>query len=215
MHPYPEQYSDRADAGRSLAAHLLSMEFATPIVLALPRGGVPVAAEIARALDAELDVLLVRKLGHPAQPELAIGAVGESGPPVFNAEIASTVSPDALDRTLARERGVLAARANIYRAVRAPAALAGRDAILVDDGVATGATMRAAIAIARAAGVSRVIVALPVAPLDTAETLRREVDFLICLLTPAYFHAVGQFYRDFGAVTDDEVLATLHEFAPS
>lgn len=215
MHTSPEQYPDRAQAGRSLAAQLLRVEFVSPIVLALPRGGVPVAAEVARALGAELDVLLVRKLGHPAQPELAIGAIGESGPPVLNAVIARTVSRDDLDRALARERSVLAARADIYRAVRPPAALHGRDAILVDDGVATGATMRAAIAVARAAGVSRVIVALPVAPPDTAETLRREVDRLVCPLTPTYFQAVGQFYRDFGEVTDAEVLATLREFAPS
>lgn len=213
MHSDPAKYADRAEAGRSLAAHLIRMQFARPIVLALPRGGAPVAAEIAQALGADLDVLLVRKLGHPAQPELALGAIGEAGEPVLNHDIARTVPPDEIARLIARERGVLTERSRSYRAVRPQVTISGRDAILADDGVATGATMRAAIAVARAAGVRRVIVALPVAPLDTAETLRREVDLLICPRTPLDFQSVGQFYRDFGEVTDSAVIEILREFA--
>ncbi|RMH28966.1 MAG: phosphoribosyltransferase [Planctomycetota bacterium] len=206
-------FRDRADAGRRLAEALRSRAFDRPVVLALPRGGLPVADEVARALGAELDVLLVRKIGHPEQPELALGAVGEGGILTLNEDLAGLVPRDRIDAIARRERAEIARRASVYRAVRPRADLRGRDAIIIDDGAATGATVRAAIAVARAAGAGRVTVALPVAPAQTVRDLGHEADGVVCLSAPESFGAVGLFYDEFGQVPDDEALAILRATA--
>jgi putative phosphoribosyl transferase len=177
------------------------------LVLGLPRGGVPVAAGVARALGCDLDVLVVRKVGVPGQPELAMGAVGPGGVTVRNAEVLGML-PDAARRFEAvavRERAEVERRERAYRGERAPLAVAGRTVVLVDDGVATGATLRAAIKAARALGSSRVVVAVPVAAPDAVRRLAAEADEVICLDQPAYLAAVGQSYEDFSQVTDAEV----------
>ncbi|WP_405584740.1 phosphoribosyltransferase family protein [Streptomyces sp. NBC_01190] len=204
-------YRDRQDAGRRLAGALRTLRDENPLVLALPRGGVPVAEEVARALDAPMDVCLVRKLGVPFRPELAMGAVGEGGARVVNDEVvrATGVSPAELADVEARERAVLEQRAGTYRQGRPPADLAGRTVILVDDGIATGATGRAAAQVARARGAARIVLAAPVAPPGWTDRLLDAADTYVCLSTPPQFTAVGQFYTDFSEVGDAEVIATL------
>ncbi|MFE9172811.1 phosphoribosyltransferase family protein [Streptomyces kebangsaanensis] len=206
-------FMDRRDAGRRLAARLKHLKGSDVVVLGLPRGGVPVAAEAAKALGAPLDVCLVRKLGVPFQPELGMGAIGEGGVRVINEEVVRTarVTPDELAGVEARERVVLESRARRYRGGREPAPLTGRTALVVDDGVATGSTARAACRIVRARGAARVVLAVPVAPHDWTARLGADADELVCPHTPRNFYAIGQFYSDFSQTDDDEVVACLEE----
>jgi putative phosphoribosyl transferase len=206
-------FKNRKDAGRKLAARLLKYKDEHPVVLALPRGGVPVAYEVAMALDAPLDVVVARKLGAPGQPELGIGAVVDGDHPqsVLNEEVLRVldVSNDYLNREVARELQEIRRRQERYRAGRPPEPIEGRTAILIDDGIATGGSVRAAVRGVRRSDPRRLILAVPVAPPDTVEMLRPEVDELVCLSMPLFFHAVGQFYEDFRQTTDEEVVELL------
>ncbi|MFF0450001.1 phosphoribosyltransferase family protein [Streptomyces sp. NPDC004609] len=204
-------FEDRRDAGWQLAARLEHLKGTGVVVLGLPRGGVPVAAEVAETLGAPLDVCLVRKLGVPYQPELGMGAIGEGGVRVINDEMVRTarVTQEELAGVEAREREILESRARQYRGGRAPAGLADRTVLIVDDGVATGSTARAACRIARARGAARIVLAVPVAPRDWAVRLGSDADELVCPHTPRDFHAVGQFYADFSQTDDEEVVACL------
>ncbi|MFI0811741.1 phosphoribosyltransferase family protein [Streptomyces echinatus] len=208
-------FRNRLEAGRRLGARLEYLRGQDVVVLGLPRGGVPVAAEVAEALDAPLDVCLVRKLGVPYQPELGMGAIGEDGVRVINQEVlrGTGVGDVDLARVEERERHVLLERAARYRGDATPLSVAGRTALVVDDGVATGSTARVACRIARARGAARIVLAVPVAPRDFARRLGGDADELVCLDTPWDFAAVGQFYADFTQVADDEVTACLHRAA--
>jgi putative phosphoribosyl transferase len=197
-------FADRAEAGARLADVLRSaVPFGHPIVLALPRGGVPVAAPVAEALAAPLDVLVVRKLGSPANPEYAVGAIGPAGSRVRDGDEPGL---DRVERAEAAERD---RRERLYRAGRPPLDLTGRTAVLVDDGIATGRSARVAAIASRALGATRVVLAAPVAPAGIGERLGDAVDDLVVVLTPPDFWAVGQYYRDFRQVTDAEVVAAL------
>ena len=203
---------DRAEAGRLLAGRLAHYAGRSDvIVLALPRGGVPVAAEVARHLDAPLDLFLVRKLGVPGHEELAMGAIGTGGVLMLNQSIVSLagISREDITEAIAREEAELRRREHAYRDDRPRPDLRGRSVILVDDGLATGATMRAAAAGVRGQGAAAVVVAVPVASPDTCEELRAVADETICLSTPEPFHAVGFWYRDFSETSDDEVRSIL------
>jgi putative phosphoribosyl transferase len=208
-------FTDRVDAGRRLAERLGHLRGEDVVVLGLPRGGVPVAAEVARALDAPLDVIVVRKLGLPFQPELAMGAVGEGGALVVNERVLSRVrlSEAEFAEVESRERAEVQRRALRWRGDRPRLSSAGRTALVVDDGIATGATARAACEVARAQGATRVVLAAPVCSPDTARALRAEVDELVCLQTPRSFFAVGHYYTDFRPISDDEVTAVLQRIA--
>jgi putative phosphoribosyl transferase len=206
-------YVDRAEAGRLLGAAVRDRlgTAVPPLVLGLPRGGVPVAAEVARALRAPLDVLVVRKVGVPDQPELAMGAVGPGGVCVRNEGLLELLPRAAreFERVALRERAEVERRERAYRGHRPPLTLAERCAILVDDGIATGATARAGVAAARALGAARVVVATPVAASEAAALLEAEADAVICLQLPADFRAVGAWYADFPQLADDDVRALL------
>ncbi|MEU2055492.1 phosphoribosyltransferase family protein [Streptomyces bungoensis] len=208
-------FRDRTDAGRRLAARLAHLRDQHPVVLGLPRGGVPVAALVAEALDAPLDVCLVRKLGVPYQPELGMGAIGEDGVRVVNEDVlrATGVSTADLARVEDHERAVLAQRAARYRGERHPVPVAGRTVVVVDDGIATGSTARAACRVARARGAARIVLAVPVAPRSFAGRLGDDADDVVCLETPRDFFAIGQFYGDFTQVDDEEVTACLRHAA--
>lgn len=210
------RFEDRADAGRHLAGALLAYRGPDTVVLGLPRGGVPVAAEVAHALGAPLDVLLVRKLGVPRQPELAFGAIGEGGVRVFNDAVLrhAGLTDDEVARVEETERAELERRRSRYRGGAPGVALAGRVAIIVDDGFATGATARAAAMVARESGAARVIVAAPIGAPDTVAALREVADEVVCLGAPPGFVAVGQGYRDFGQTSDDEVCDLLRTGTP-
>lgn len=205
-------YSNRTQAGQLLGEAVLERLGRAPaVVLGLPRGGVPVAVGVARALGAELDVLVVRKVGVPTQPELAMGAVGPGGVTVRNEDVLAML-PGAASRfeaVAAAERAEVARRERAFRGDRPPLVLTDRSAVLVDDGVATGATLRAAIAAARALGAARVVVAVPVASAEAVQMLEAEADEVICLEQPAYFMAVGQCYASFPQVSDAEVRTLL------
>ncbi|MFF5407358.1 phosphoribosyltransferase family protein [Streptomyces misionensis] len=205
------RFANRLEAGRRLGRRLEYLRGQDVVVLGLPRGGVPVAAAVAEALDAPLDVCLVRKLGVPYQPELAMGAIGEDGVRVLNPDVlrGTGVSDEELARVEERERRVLAERAGRYRGEGTSVSLAGRTAVVVDDGVATGSTARVACRVARARGAARIVLAVPVAPRDFARRLGGDADELVCLETPWDFAAVGQFYDDFAQTEDDEVTACL------
>jgi putative phosphoribosyl transferase len=208
-------FADRLDAGRRLAARLEDLRGQPVVVLGLPRGGVPVAFEVARSLDAPLDVIVVRKLGVPFQPELGMGAVGEDGIRIINDEIVrmAGISESELGEVEARERAELERRAGRFRGDRARTPLAGRTAVIVDDGIATGSTARAACQVARARGAGRVVLAVPVAPVGWTARIGRDADECIALDTPQPFRAIGQFYADFSQTSDDEVVACLERAA--
>lgn len=204
-------FEDRHQAGRMLARSLDHLRGQpNTIVLALPRGGVPVAYEVARALDLPLDIYLVRKLGAPGHEELAMGALTSDGTTVFNADVLYElgISQSVIDDTIARERIELQRREQLYRTGQSPLSLEGQTVILIDDGLATGATMRAAVRALRPIA-SRVIVAIPVGAASTCNELSREADEVICLATPEPFGAVGIFYNNFTQTTDEEVRALL------
>ena len=214
-------FTNRVDAGRRLAARLADWRGRNAVVVAMPRGGVPVAVEVARAIEAPLDLVLVRKIGAPFQPELAIGAVvdGDEAETVLNDDVLKLMRlpKDYLDDTCREQLAVIERRRALYFADRVRPDVAGRPVILVDDGIATGATARAAIRGIRRKGPSHLVLAVPVAPPDSAAVLAREVDELVCLETPEPFHAIGQFYLDFAQVSDDEVKEMLaqHPFRDS
>ena len=203
-------FENRRKAGQALAQRLAEYGSET-LVFALPRGGVPVAVEVAQALDAELDVFVVRKLGAPGQPELALGAVASSGVQVLNDALISRigVSEAELEKVAEGERQELQRREQLYRGERAAPNIKGRTVVLVDDGLATGASMRAAVAAVRQAEPAKLVVAVPVAAPDTCEALSEEVDKVVCVATPTPFYGVGRWYTDFRQVTDDEVRALL------
>ena len=208
-------FADRDDAGRRLAARLGHLRGEPVVVLGLPRGGVPVALPVARALAAPLDVIVVRKLGVPFQPELGMGAVGEDGVRVLNPEVMQVceVSQGDLAAVQAREQAAVQARASRYRARRPREPLAGRVAVVVDDGIATGSTARAACQIARAHGAARVVLAVPVAPPGWQARIGAAADEMVCVDTPRGFAAIGQFYATFPQVSDEQVLACLERAA--
>ena len=205
------RFRDRRHAGRMLADALAAYrDRADVVVLALPRGGVPVAFEVARALHAPLDVFVVRKLGFPGHEEFAMGAIASGGVRVMNPEAQQFgVSPSAIEAVAARETRELERREHLYRGERAPIDIADHIAILVDDGLATGSTMRAAAAAVRQRRPRRIVVAVPVAARDTCESLRAEVDEVVCGTTPEFFRAVGVWYDDFDQTSDEEVHALL------
>jgi putative phosphoribosyl transferase len=210
-----ERFTDRRDAGRRLGRSLVERALDRPVVLGLPRGGVPVAAEVAAALDAPLDVLVVRKLGLPRQPEVAMGAIGEHGARVLNDDVVSfgAVSAEEFEGVERRERAELEARVSRFRGDASAIELTGRTAVIVDDGVATGATARVACLVARELGAASVIVAIPVGAPDSVVELAAmpQVDDVVCLSTPSGFMAVGMHYLDFAQTTDAEVQEILAE----
>jgi putative phosphoribosyl transferase len=212
-------FADRSEAGRRLAGRLLRFKDERPVVLALPRGGVPVGFEVARALDAPLDLVLVRKIGAPFQPELAIGAVvdGARAETVLNEEMVREfqIPEDYIAEESARQLKEIERRRELYFAGRTAVPVAGHTAIVVDDGIATGATMEAALHATRRAGPKRLVLATPVAPPDTVERLRPQVDEVICLATPRLFGAIGAFYDDFRQLTDEQVVDLLRRATPS
>jgi predicted phosphoribosyltransferase len=207
-------FRDRYDAGRQLARELAAYaDRRDVLVLALPRGGVPVAYEVARTLHAPLDVFLVRKLGLPGHEELAMGAIASGGVRVLNEELVHVldIPPDVIDEVAEEEGRELQRREQAYRDDRPPLNVRGRIVILIDDGLATGSTMRAAVAALRRQGPARIIIAVPVAAASTCRDLQKEVDEVVCAHTPEPFRAVGIWYDDFSQTSDEEVHALLEE----
>jgi putative phosphoribosyl transferase len=209
-------FRDRRDAGRRLAAKLTAYAGRPDVlVLALPRGGVPVAYEVAQAIPAPIDVFLVRKLGVPGHEELAMGAIASDGVLVLNDEVVRglRIPPHLINTVIAREQQELARRERLYRDDRPPPEVRGRTVILIDDGLATGATMRAAAAALRQQQPARLIIAVPIAAPSTCEELRDEADEIICAVTPEPFYAVGYWYEDFSPTSDEEVRDLLQRAA--
>ena len=210
---FGRDFRDRVDAGRQLAAALLHLKESKPIVLALPRGGVPVAFEVEDALNAPLDVVLVRKIGAPGQPELGLGAVvdGAASRVVLNKELVELVRPGQayLEAEEKRQLAEIERRRALYRPGRAPLSVAGRTVIVVDDGIATGGTMKAVLVALQSSGADRLVLAVPVAPADSLEELSRIADEAVCLMSPEPFYSVGSHYRDFTQTTDEEVIDLL------
>jgi predicted phosphoribosyltransferase len=209
-------FRDRRDAGKQLAQELSAYTGRSDVlVLALPRGGVPVAYEVARALNAPLDIFIVRKLGLPGHEELAIGAIASGGVRVLNEDIVHALNtPQAvIDAIARRELQELERRERAYRGDRPPPEVRGRTVILIDDGLATGASMRAAVAALRAQHPARIVVAVPTAAPETCEAFESEVDEIVCAMTPEPFYGVGRWYEDFSQTTDEEVRALLEESA--
>jgi len=209
-------FKDRFEAGRMLAREL--MHYADRddvVVLALPRGGVPVAFEVAKALNAPLDVFLVRKLGLPGREELAMGAIASGGVRVLNEEVVGwyKVNEKVIDSVAQREQRELERRERAYRGNRAMPLLRNRTAILVDDGLATGTTMRAAVSALRKYNPARIVIAVPTAPQETCREFREVVDSIVCATTPQPFWAIGAWYEDFSQTTDEEVRDLLDKFA--
>lgn len=208
-------FANRLEAGRALAERLAAKNYERPVVLAVPRGGVPVAAEVAKALDAPLDLVLVRKIGVPYQPELAVAAVvnGETAELVINEEVRriADVSDEYLERARAEKLKEIERRRRVYLEGRARVPIRDATAIVVDDGIATGTTVRAALKALRRGKPKRLVLAVAVAPPDTVDRLRADVDEIICLETPEPFFAISLYYRDFRQVSDDEVVALLRD----
>jgi predicted phosphoribosyltransferase len=211
-----EPYRDRRHAGVELARQLADVKGQDVVVLALPRGGVPVAFEVARALDAPLDVFVVRKLGLPGHPEFAMGAIASGGVRVLNDEVIRLyrVSEQAVEAIALEERNELERRERVYRRRRPPLDVRGRTVVLVDDGLATGSTMRAAVEAVRALSPARVIVAVPVGSADTCREFAAIADEIVCARAPEHFAAVGQWYDDFRQTTDEEVGELLEGAMP-
>ena len=209
------RYSDRVDAGRRLAEALRSFAGPDVVVVGLPRGGVPVAYEVAKTLGAPLDVIIVRKLGVPSQPEYAMGAIGEGGARVINHEAVrlAGVTEQGIADVEERERAELDKRVRRFHGGKEPIPLAGRTVIVVDDGVATGSTARAACQVARAHGATRVVLAVPIGPPGVESAMRPDADEVVCLWEPAEFYAVGQGYEDFSQTSDNEVVELLDRAA--
>jgi putative phosphoribosyl transferase len=208
------RFRDRSEAGRALAKRLGAYEGdANVLVLGLPRGGIPVAFEVARALGALLDVFVVRKLGVPGHEELAMGAIASGGVTVFDPGIVDFMPRGELNLVVERESAELERREQLYRNHRAPQNPAGKTVILVDDGLATGASMQAAVHALRALKPQKIVVAVPVASRDACEALAHVADEVVCVLTPERFYAVGQWYENFSQTTDDEVRALLERAA--
>lgn len=210
----PERFVDRRDAGRQLAERLAPVVGdEDTVVLALPRGGVPVAEEVAEELGAPLDLILVRKVGVPWQPELALGAVSSGNVTFFNPDVvaATGLTPEELEDEARRERDELDRRERLYREGRPPTDLTGKTVVLVDDGIATGATVRAALKALSERGAARTVVASPVAPPETVALLREEADHVVCLVTPSDLGAIGFWYEDFRPVEDEEVVSALRD----
>ncbi len=209
-------FQDRDDAGIQLARALMKYKGRHPVILALPRGGVPVAAKVAERLEAPLDLILVRKIGAPMQPELAMGAVVDGDQPVIvrNQDVIDLigVSEQTFDAIRTEELAEIDRRRERYLGDRARADVKGKVAIIVDDGIATGATTLAAIRALRKREPKELVLAVPVAPIETLQRLRAEVDAIVCLDTPRDFGAIGYYYRDFRQVSDDEVIAILKRF---
>jgi putative phosphoribosyl transferase len=209
-------FSNRVEAGRELAEELENYTGRdNVIVLGLPRGGVPVAYEVAKRLRVPLDVFIVRKLGVPGFEELAAGAIASGGVRVFNQDVVRAIphAEEAIEAVTARETAELERREQAYREGRPAPELRDRVVILVDDGLATGATMRAAVKALRQRGVAKIVVAVPVGPPDTCHELEQEADETVCLTTPPFFQAVGQYYEDFSQTTDDDVREVLRAAA--
>lgn len=208
-------FTDRREAGRRLAEELTRYSDEEPLVLALPRGGVPVGFEVARALPAPLDVVFVRKIGAPGQEEVGIGAVVDGVEPhtVWNEEMVRIIrpAPDYLESEKQRQLGEIERRRRLYRGDRPARGPAGRTTIVVDDGIATGGTVRAVMQALSQAAPRRLVLAVPVAPADSLAPIRSEVDDVVCLATPEPFHAVGVHYRDFEQTSDDEVVELLRQ----
>lgn len=210
------QFRDRITAGRHLATRLKAYQNRpNTLVMALPRGGVPVAYKVAQALNLPLDICLVRKLGVPGHPELALGEIASGGIRILNDDILSgrNISEETLERVTTTELRELRRRDRVYRGDRPQPVIRDQTIILIDDGIATGATMRAAIAVLKAQRPQKIIVAIPVAPLDTFQALSAEADQVICLATPNPFYALGFWYENFAQVTDDEVRQLLEQQA--
>ena len=209
----PGAFEDRADAGRRLADRLMHLKDETPIVLALPRGGVPVAFEVAAALKAPLDVVLVRKIGAPGHKELGIGAVVDAPQPhiVLNEEIVRALQPGEayIEAESARELAEIERRRELYRPGRPPLSVEGRTVIVVDDGIATGGTVKAVLSALRQSRPKTLVLAVPVAPADTVAGLRPLADQIVVLAMPEPFYAVGAFYADFAQTSDEEVIDLL------
>lgn len=217
------RYVDRAEAGRSLAVHVAEVlaplrptgDEIPPLILGVPRGGVIVAAPVADLTDGELDVALARKIGAPHNPELAIGAVGESGDPFFSQELIRSlgVTDEYLTAANEQARAELLRRAQLYRGDRPAARIAGRTVVVVDDGIATGATLRATLQTVGSQSPATLVCAVPVGPPSSIADLAPEVDVLVCPLQPRWFRAVGEWYETFGQTSDREVIATLRSSA--
>ncbi len=212
MNPHPP-FQNRRDAGRQLGATLMHLKQSDPVVLALPRGGVPVAFEIAKALNVPLNILLVQKIGSPLSAEVGLGAVVDGDPPrrILNEAVVQYLQPSAahIDAEVQRQAGEIARRRQLYLGERQRINTCGRTVIVVDDGIATGSTMKAALQALAGENPKRLIFAVPVAPRDTLGSLYEDANDGICLLVPEHFRAVGQYYADFEQTTDDEVIALL------
>lgn len=207
------RFRDREEAGRLLAERLREFAGEAPVVLALPRGGVAVGYEVARAMGAPLDVMIVRKLGVPWHPELGMGALAEGGALYLNQEVldSADLSPDEMRQVIVEETRELERRVQRYRGGRPLVDLTGRTVILVDDGLATGGTARAAVRALRGFGARSIILAVPVAAAETAESIREEVDTLVCVQEPTNLWAIGTWYEDFHQMTDEEVMVLLDQ----
>ena len=206
-------FRDRQEAGQLLASELVGLKLREPVVLALPRGGVPVAAEIAKVLGAPLDLIIVRKVGAPGNSELAVAAIVDGDPPdvVLNREIVEVYGLENADLAamVNKERPELDRRRVAYRGNRRPVSIAGKTAILVDDGAATGTTMKVAIRALKHRSPREIVVALPIAPPDTVEELLQEADRIVCLSQPPHFRALSYYYRNFPQLTDEDVASAL------
>ena len=208
-------FRDRAEAGRLLAARLAELEIRDPVVLALPRGGVPVAAEVAKMLNAPLDLVIVRKVGAPGHPELAVAAIVDGNPPdvVLNREMVEAygLQEEELADLIRRERPELERRRVVFRGARAPLSINGKTAILVDDGAATGTTIKVAVRALKRRSPRQIVIALPAAPPDAVAELSTEADHVVCLQQPSHFRALGYHYVNFPQLSDDEVTAAIEE----